>query len=138
MPYLFTLNMVPLVFAAAISGALAIYTWRNRKTAGATPFSILLFILFEWGISYVLELAAVDLESKTLWAIIKFVGVAASPVAWLTFAFEYTGRKAWMNARRLAMLSIIPLTTMILLSTNESHRLFWTSRNLALEVVFIC
>ena len=133
MLYQFTLNMVPLVFAAAISGALAIYTWRNRKTAGATPFSILLFILFEWGISYILELAALDIHTKTFWSILKFGGVVATPVAWLTFAFEYTGRKTWINARRLAMLSITPLTTMILLSTNESHRLFWASRDLAVE-----
>jgi len=133
MPYQFTLNMVPLIFAAAISGALAIYTWRNRKTAGATPFSILLFILFMWGISYILELAAMDMQSKTFWAIIKFVGVVATPVAWLTFAFEYTGRRAWINARRLAMLSIIPLTSIILLATNESHQLFWASKDLVVE-----
>ena len=133
MPYHFTLNMVPLVFAAAISGALAVYTWRNRKTVGAMPFSILLFILFEWGISYILELAAVDIQTKTFWAIMKFGGVVATPVAWITFAFEYTGRKAWINARRLAMLSIIPLTTMIIQLTNETHHLFWTSRYLMSE-----
>ena len=51
MPYRFTFNMVPLVFAAVISGVLAVYTWKNRKTAGATPFSVMMFILFEWGIS---------------------------------------------------------------------------------------
>ena len=133
MPYQFTLNMLPLVFAAAISGVLAVYTWRNRKTAGATPFAITMFILFEWGISYILELAAFDIQTKTFWAILKFVGVVATPVAWLTFAFEFTGRKAWINARRLAMLSILPLTTVIILITNESHGLFWASRSLATE-----
>jgi len=86
-----------------------------------------------WGISYILELAAMDMQSKMFWAIIKFVGVVASPVAWLTFAFEYTGRRAWINARRLAMLSIIPLTSIILLATNESHQLFWASKDLVVE-----
>lgn len=137
MPYQFTLNMLPLLFAAAISGMLAAYTWKNRRTAGATPLSILLFILLEWGISYILELAALDIQTKTFWAIIKFAGVVATPVAWLTFAFEYTGRKAWINARRLAMLSIVPLTTMIVLITNGTHRLFWTSRDLAFEGGFL-
>lgn len=137
MPYQFTLNMLPLVFAAAISGLLAIYTWRNRRTAGATPFSILLFILFEWGTSYILELAAVDIQTKTFWSIMKFGGVVATPVAWLIFAFEYTGRRAWINARRLAMLSILPLTSMLLLITNDSHGLFWTNRALAREGGFL-
>ena len=133
MPYHFTLNMLPLVFAAAISGALAVYTWRNRKTAGATPFAIMMFILFEWGISYILELAGANLETKILWELFKFVGVVATPVAWLVFAFEYTGRKTWINPRRLALLSIIPLTSIIILATNKSHGLFRASWSLATE-----
>lgn len=137
MTYQFTSNMFPLVFAAVVSGALAIYTWRNRKTAGATPFSILLFILFEWGSSYILELAALDIQTKTFWSIMKFGGVVATPVAWLIFAFEYTGRKAWISVRRLAMLSILPFTTMILLLTTDSHRLFWSSRSMAFEGGFL-
>lgn len=137
MPYHFSLNMLPLVFAAAISGILALYTWKNRRTAGATPFAIMMFILFEWGTSYILELAAVDIQTKIFWSIFKFGGVVATPVAWLTFAFEYTGRKAWVNARRLAMLSVLPLTTMILLITNNSHRLFSSSRELANEGGFL-
>jgi PAS domain S-box-containing protein len=137
MPYHFTSNMLPLVVAAAISGALAWYTWQNRRTAGATPFSLLMFILFEWGISYILELAATDLSLKVFWANVSFIGVVATPVAWLTFAFEYTGRKVWLNARRLAILSIIPLTTIIIVFTNESHHLFRTSEKLASEGGFL-
>ena len=83
MPYQFTFNMAPLVVAAAISGVLAVYTWRSRKTAGATPFAVMMFILFDWGTSYILELAAVDIQTKTFWATMKFVGVTATPVAWL-------------------------------------------------------
>jgi PAS domain S-box-containing protein len=124
MPYTFTLNMLPLVVAAAISGTLAIYTWRNRKTAGATPFSVMMFILFEWGTSYIFELAGTNLQTKLFWETVKFAGVVATPVAWLIFAFEYTGRRAWVSARRLAMLSIVPLTTMIIILTNGSHGLF--------------
>ncbi len=137
MPYQFTFNMLPLVLAAAISGALALYTWRNRKTTGATPFSVMMFILFEWGVSYILELAGTDLPTKSFWDMMKFAGVVSTPVAWLIFAFEYTGRKAWINARRLAMLSILPLTTMIIIITNDSHLLFRTERTLASEGGFL-
>ena len=104
MSYHFTINMLPLAIAAAISGGLAWYTWQNRRASGATPFALMMFILFEWGISYILELASTDLKTKIFWEILKFAGVVSTPVAWLTFAFEYTGRKVWINARRLAML----------------------------------
>jgi hypothetical protein len=39
MSYHFPLNMMPLALGALISGALALYTWRNRRAIGATPFS---------------------------------------------------------------------------------------------------
>lgn len=137
MPYQFTFNMIPLVVAAAISGALAWYTWRNRRTPGAIPFSLMMLILFEWGISYILQLAATDLPTKILWANISFIGIVATPVAWLTFAFEYTGRKAWINARHLAILSILPITTLIIIFTDERHHLFRTVQRLASEGGFL-
>jgi len=133
MPYQFTPNMLPLVFATVVASALAVYTWRNRKTAGAVPFSVMMFILFEWGTSYILELAGTDLSTKIFWELFKFMGVVATPVAWLVFAFEYTGRKTWINPRRLALLSIIPLTSIIILATNKSHGLFRATWSLATE-----
>lgn len=137
MAYRFTPNMIPLFIAAAISGALAWYTWQNRKTTGALPLAALMLILFQWGLSYTLQLAATDLHTKILWNNITFVGVVATPVAWLAFALEYTGRKTWVNARRLVLLSILPLVTLIIILTNESHGLFRSSPRLASEGGFL-
>jgi len=133
MSYHFTQNMIPLAFAALISGALALYTWQNRRAIGATPFSVLMMILYEWEISYIFQLAGTDLPTKIFWNKVMFLGVAATPVAWLTFALEYTGRKTWINPRRLAMLSILPIFTIIIIFTNDSHQLFWTSMALSSE-----
>lgn len=137
MPYHFTSNMLPLVIAPVISGVLAWYTWRNRRTAGATPFSLMMFILCEWGVTYILHLAATDLQAKVFWLNVTFLGVVALPVAWMTFAFEYTGRKAWITPRRLAMLSIIPLTTLIIIFAKNTHHLFRTSEKLTTEGGFL-
>ena len=137
MAYHFTSNMLPLAIAAAISGALSWYTWRNRRTSGATPFSVLLFILFEWEVCYILHLAATEFSSKQFWLNMSFLGVVSTPVAWLTFAVEYTGGKAWINPRRLAILSIIPLTTLIIIFTNNTHHLFRTTETMAAEGGFL-
>ncbi|RPJ21003.1 MAG: PAS domain S-box protein, partial [Chloroflexi bacterium] len=68
---------------------------------------------------------------------VMFLGVVATPVAWLTFALEYTGRKHWINARRLALLSILPVSTIIIAHTNELHQLFWTKLTLSSEGGFL-
>ena len=137
MPYHFTPNLIPLFIAAAISGALAWYTWRNRRTPGAPPFAALMLILFQWGLSYIFQLAATDLPTKIIWNNITFIGVAATPVAWLIFALEYTGRTTWSNRRRLALLSILPVITILIIFTNKSHGLFHSSQRLAAEGGFL-
>ena len=137
MSYNFTPNMLPLAIAPLISGILAIYTWRHRKTAGATPFAVMMFILFEWGGSYIFELAGIDLDTKMFWEFIKFIGIVATPVVWLVFAFEYTGRQAWVSTQRLVMLSILPVITIIILLTNNTHHLFRASYELGMGGGFL-
>lgn len=137
MSYHFTANMIPLVIAALISGALGLYTWQNRRAIGAIPFSIMMLIVYEWEISYIFQLAGIDLATKAFWDKAMYIGVVFTPVAWLAFALEYTGRKTWMNARRLAMFSVLPVCTIIIIFTNESHGLFWAHQTLSTQGGFI-
>jgi len=137
MSYHFTPNMIPLALAALISGALALYTWQNRRAIGAIPFSIMMVILYEWEISYIFQLAGTDLHTKIFWDKVMFLGVVSLPVAWLTFALEYTGRKTWINARRVVLLSILPIFTIIFAHTNDLHQLFWTKLSLSSEGGFL-
>lgn len=131
MSYHFTSNMLPLVIATLISGFLAWYTWRHRRATGVTPFSVMMLVLFEWGLSYILELAATDLASKYFWTKMKFAGVTATPVVWLLFALEYTGHKTWTTPKRIFLLTILPLASMSLILTNDLHKLFWLDKSLA-------
>ncbi|MBC7875953.1 MAG: PAS domain S-box protein [Anaerolineales bacterium] len=129
--------MLPLIISAFISVALALYTWRNRKTAGALPFSIMMFILFQWQTSYIFQLAGLDLPTKIFWGNIMFIGVVLTPIPWLIFALEYTGRKTWVNKWRLALLCFLPVITIIVIFTNKLHHLFWVSQTLLREGGFL-
>ena len=133
MSYQFTSNMLPLVIATLISGFLAWYTWRHRRANGVTPFSVMMLVLFEWGLSYILELAATDLASKYFWTKMKFAGVTATPVVWLLFALEYTGHKTWTTRTRIFLLTLLPLASMSLILTNDLHKLFWLDTSLAYD-----
>lgn len=126
MSYQFTFSMIPLALGALVSFAMAFYTWQNRKAIGATSFAIMMLMLYEWEICYIFQLAGTDLPTKLFWDKLMFVGVVATPVAWLAFALEYTRRKSWLTAGRLISLCIFPFLTITFILTNELHQLFWT------------
>ena len=137
MPYNFTLNLLPLAITAIIAIVLATYIWRNRNTIGAAPLAAMMFILFEWEVSYLFELAGTNLEIKLFWEFLRFIGVVSIPIAWLVFALEYTRRQTWFSTRRLGLLSILPVTTIIILFTNSKHHLFRASYEMTMNDGFL-
>jgi PAS domain S-box-containing protein len=123
-----TIYVTPLVVSAMIAGALAWYTWRHRQTEGAKPFTLLMLAIFQWGVCYILQLTSTDLAIKTFWDKITFIAVVTTPVMWLLFALEYTGRKEWISRPRIPLLFVMPFITLIVIWTNEAHHLFWTTQ----------
>ena len=111
----FTIYLLPLFAATIISGTLAFYTWRHRRTPGAVPFTIMMVALFEWGFTYILELAATDLALKTFFRTLTFIGVVTTPTTWFLFAIEYTTSQPWVTRRRLMLLAIMPVATLIMI-----------------------
>ncbi|HJQ28119.1 MAG TPA: histidine kinase N-terminal 7TM domain-containing protein, partial [Rubrobacter sp.] len=120
-----------LLTAAAISAVLAFYAWRRRDVLGAETLAFLMVAISVWSFGYALELAFPGIEGKIFWAKFQYLGIAAVPVAWLAFALQYTGRTGWLTKSRLALLSGIPLVTLLLAFTNEAHNLIWSRTELA-------
>ncbi len=77
------------------------------------------------------ELGSTDLESLVFWARVEYIGIVSGPVTTLLLALAYTGREQWLAPRRLAMLAIVPILTLLLLWTNDLHGLVWSSVQLA-------
>jgi PAS domain S-box-containing protein len=79
----------------------------------------------EWSLGYVLELGSVDLSAKIFWGKVQYVGIALVPVAWLVFALKFTDQEKWLTRRKLSLLTILPLVTLLLMWTTERHGLMW-------------
>jgi PAS domain S-box-containing protein len=77
-------------------------------------------------LSYALQLAAGELSVQNFFALIKYIGVVLVSPAFLTFALAYAGKSQWLNFRTLILLSIEPVAVLLLLFTNDFHRLMWT------------
>ncbi|MFQ3631327.1 histidine kinase N-terminal 7TM domain-containing protein [Roseiflexus sp.] len=106
---------------------IAIYAWRHRAMPGALPLSVLACALFVWLLGYAMELGSQTMSVALWWVRLEFAGIVVVPVAWLWFAAEYSASWAWLDRRRVWLLGVLPLITMLVIVTNAYHRLFWQS-----------
>jgi len=123
--------VLSLFFTALLTSVLAVGSWYRRSMGTwATSFTILLVSAAVWSFGYALEIGLSGLETMTLWGKLQYFGIVAAPVSWFIFARQYTGQskpttnpfESW--ALRLA---IIPVITLLLVFTTESHGLVWAT-----------
>ena len=119
--------VLPLIAAAIASGWVAVYAWTNRRASGgALALAWLALAITEWAVGYVLEIAGADLLTKMMWGKVQYIGIAAVPVFWLVFAINRTYQSRQVAYRTALLIGLLPIITMILVFTNESHGLIWS------------
>ncbi len=119
------LGIWPSLFITVLLLALSIYAWRHRSVPGALSFAIGSVFSALWTAGSFLEFAAVDVGTKILW--VKFQAACQVPAttAVACFVLEYAWPGRWFARRNLALLSIVPLTFLVLIVTNDLHHLVW-------------
>ncbi len=126
MHFQFTPYILPLIAASIFSSWAIIYTWRRRSHTGATSLSLLAMAVTEWLLGYALEIAGADLPTKLFFGKIQYIGIILVPLVWLIFAYNRANQARVMSHRWMALLSIIPLITLILSFTADTNGLLWT------------
>ncbi|MEF8780079.1 MAG: histidine kinase N-terminal 7TM domain-containing protein [Haloferacaceae archaeon] len=118
--------LLPVLPAAVTVGfTSALLTWRKRDQPGALSLLLLLGGQVWWTTSLLFQIQATTHDAKLFWVNVSWVGVVAIPVAWLLFAFEYTGRDQYVQPRYVALISVIPAATVFLAFTNDFHQLVY-------------
>ncbi|HEX5690250.1 MAG TPA: histidine kinase N-terminal 7TM domain-containing protein, partial [Roseiflexaceae bacterium] len=110
----------------AVVVALAIYAWRHRSVVGAAALAWLTIAVAEWVLLYAIELVVSEPSTKVIAAQLEYFGIVNAPLAWLAFTSQYTGRGAWLAGRRMVLLFLVPVITLSLVLTNDSHHLIWS------------
>ena len=127
-PYSLPLAAVSLL---AISAS-ALITYRHperRVIAGA----ILVLGSSVWLMMQALELTSASLSVKFLYYSLRYVGVVTVPGAWLVLAMLISGYERHVNKRNILALTVIPLLSLLLIFTNESHNLMFSNVSLDLK-----
>lgn len=111
---------------ALLCGVLAyVVGIRRRTTSGSLVFALLLVAAGEWGFMTALERLVIGQAAKISCAKIEYLGIMSIAPLWLMFALHYTGQDRWLTRRKLLLLWVIPVITVILAMTNEWHHLIW-------------
>jgi len=68
--------VLPLIASALISAAIAVYAWTRRSAHGSLALSLAAASVFVWSAGYALEIAGTNLETKYIWGVVQYLGIA--------------------------------------------------------------
>ncbi len=127
MQFQYTPYIFPLLFALAISSWIAYYSWQRRASNHAILLLLLALTITEWTAFYILQITGANLQTKLVFSNIKYIGVAFTPLFWITFAINYANPGKAPSWRVILPLAVIPLLTSVLALTSNWHGLFWSN-----------
>jgi PAS domain S-box-containing protein len=110
-----------LAIVAAIRFTLLHHEARNKVSVLILLGSII------WLLMSALEVASNSLPTKLVFYKMHFVGVLIVPTAWLINTMQISGYERWIKRSNLVLLSAVPVITLLLIFTNESHGLMWSN-----------
>ncbi|MFW5973939.1 MAG: histidine kinase N-terminal 7TM domain-containing protein [Natrialbaceae archaeon] len=131
-----TVQAVPLFVAAALAGVAGVVAFRQRDDHGTRLFVGFVLAAAWWSLTAGFELLRTDIFWSVTLTKATYAGIVVAPITWVLFVLEYTGRRQWFDRRRLGLLFVVPVISLLALSTNEPlgvHNLFWARFELAAD-----
>ena len=114
------------IISALITLTASMAAWR-RSAPGSLTISLLLLSMTIWSGLYSTRWMNISLEAKIFWFHLMYIGVAALPTLFFLFVLEFTHQDAGLTQRNLLLLSLQPITSVLIHWTNEYHHLLYLS-----------
>ena len=118
MAYEFTPVLIPFALATVC----VFLPWIVIDELSDRGYQISLFVsmiaLATWALAELLRISATTVDGELLWHNLRFVGPAFSAVGYFVFAAVYTDNGNWVRRRRLGVLFVVPVLTVVLVWTN--------------------
>jgi diguanylate cyclase (GGDEF)-like protein len=121
----YTIFIILAPVAAIVSIFVAVNIHHFQTTRGSQALSLTLLLSAGYAICSMLEVIYPTRDGTLFWAKMSYTFVSTIPVAWLAFAFWYSGKEKFMERRRFWIFLVIPVVSLFMVFTNELHLLFW-------------
>lgn len=116
--------LLSIVVGGGIGGWLV---FRHDVSSSAFAFGLFMLLSGFWSATHVGTLSSSTQFWLLLYTKLSYVCVVTAPIVWLAFALRYRDRADLLSKRRLGLLSIVPVVTLVAVFTAEHHTLFYTS-----------
>ena len=123
-----------LLASALMTVVLAVITLRRWSVPESRPIFGFLVAAAIWSLTYAIELSLVELPAKLLLIKFEYIGIVFVPVFWLGFVLRYTGRDQWITTRRVLLMIAIPIMTLLLVWTDQSHHLIYAQNWVSIDL----
>ena len=98
--------------------------WR-RSAVTSRSLPPLLASMTLWSGLYATLWMNISMESKIFWFDGMYLAVTALPTLFLLFILEFTRSAGWLTRRRLVLLSVHPVGSLLLSWTNRYHHMYY-------------
>jgi len=115
-----------LILAAVTVASISVLLIRKEAKASKI-FGILLAVVGIWAFGYGVELMHDTLPDMLFWIKVEYIGVGLIPALWFLFCVSYSGHDAWLTPGKIVAVSVLPVTTVLMVWTNEFHFLHYAS-----------
>lgn len=110
--------------ASCVSAVAAIFVFRNRRAPGGWWLFLMTLATAVWSLADAFDYSSVTLSSHVTAARFAYLG-STSPVLFLLFALQYSGRVRRPMRWSAAALFVVPLISIVAAFTNQVHHLVW-------------
>jgi len=136
MNWTFTPFAAPLFVGAAAMLVLMVWAWRRRGTPGVAYLLLLCVALAFYSVGYAFELGSLTVDGVRFWFKIEYLGIPFLPGLLTCLILDYLGYRRWLNPISLTAVFFIPMITLVLGWTNETHQLVWQNMSIDREPGF--
>ncbi|MFZ4464351.1 MAG: histidine kinase N-terminal 7TM domain-containing protein [Bacteroidales bacterium] len=114
-----------LLIPAVVSAYLAHESWRTEYGLKGKVLSLAMLPIILWSVAYGFELASTELEVMKFWLKVEYLAIPYVTPLMLLVIFQIVNLDFGILSRKVSLIFIIPLITMILSLTNDYHHLFY-------------
>jgi PAS domain S-box-containing protein len=115
------------------AGSLAIFSVSHFRSYGGRLWLAVMLSFATWTLGELLANSGTTLAWQLGFQRMVYLGVICAVTSWLLFAIHYAGYDRWLNRSVMALIMVVPLSSLVMTMTLDMHSLLYTRAELVMR-----